>query len=159
GLKEVEEKFGVPASAIVDYLAMIGDSADNIPGITGVGPKTAAQLINQFGSIDNMLERSSEIARETLRTKIEQGADLLKKNIELVRLVTTPPDGVVWEESCITRRVTELEKIRAIAERKELKSILRDLDKIRSGSATVPAPPQPAAPPENDGEMEQLSLF
>ena len=145
GLKEVEEKFGIPASAIVDYLAMIGDSADNIPGIAGVGPKTAAQLINKFGSIENMLAKVHEIERETL-----------KKNIELVRLVTTPPEGVTWSESHITRRVVDLDKIRAIAEQKELKSILRELDKL---SAASPAPAAPAEPEEKGEELEQLSLF
>ena len=80
GKKLLQEKFGIPASAIVDYLAMIGDNADNIPGIAGVGPKTAAQLLNKFGSIENMLAKVHEIERETLRNKIEQGAELLKKN-------------------------------------------------------------------------------
>ena len=158
GLKEVEEKFGVPASAIVDYLAMIGDNADNIPGIAGVGPKTAAQLINRFGSIENMLAKVHEIERETLRTKIEQGADLLKKNIELVRLVTTPPAGITWDKAHITRRVVDLDKIRAIAEQKELKSILCDLDKM---SIVKPAaePVKPAEPEEKSKDLEQLSLF
>lgn len=158
GLKEVQEKFGVPASAIVDYLAMIGDNADNIPGIAGVGPKTAAQLLNQFGSIENMLSRTAEIPRETLRNKIEQGAELLKKNMELVRLVTTPPEGISWDETHITRRVIDLDKIRAIAEHKELKSILRDLEKL--SPRTTPAPvPAPAEPEEKREEFEQLSLF
>lgn len=57
----VQEKFGVPAEHIVDYLALIGDTSDNIPGVPKVGPKTAAKWLNQYGSLDNIIEHADEI--------------------------------------------------------------------------------------------------
>ena len=59
---EVEEKFGVPPAQLGDVLALMGDSVDNVPGVPGVGPKTAAQLIRQFGSLEALLARIDEVA-------------------------------------------------------------------------------------------------
>ena len=59
--ESVQEKFGVPAEHIVDYLALIGDTSDNIPGVPKVGPKTAAKWLNQYGSLDNIIEHADEI--------------------------------------------------------------------------------------------------
>ncbi|HEX4909267.1 MAG TPA: DNA polymerase I, partial [Permianibacter sp.] len=70
GIPEVIEKFGVPPERIVDYLALMGDSVDNIPGVPGVGPKTAAKWIQEFGSFDAVLARAEEVkgkAGENLR--------------------------------------------------------------------------------------------
>ncbi|NQD36087.1 DNA polymerase I [Permianibacter sp. IMCC34836] len=70
GIAEVIEKFGVPPERIVDYLALMGDSVDNIPGVPGVGPKTAAKWIQEFGSFDAVLARAAEVkgkAGENLR--------------------------------------------------------------------------------------------
>lgn len=61
GPKEVEETFGVPPSLISDWLAMTGDASDNVPGISGIGPKTAADLLKQYGSLDNLLDQASTI--------------------------------------------------------------------------------------------------
>lgn len=59
--ESVQEKFGVPAERIIDYLALIGDTADNIPGVPKVGPKTAVKWLNQYGSLDNIIEHADEI--------------------------------------------------------------------------------------------------
>lgn len=61
GVDAVKEKFGVPPSLIVDYLALIGDSSDNIPGVPGIGPKTAAELLNQAGSLDALLQNPDQM--------------------------------------------------------------------------------------------------
>src|SRR6185436_7244619 len=58
----VIEKFGVPPERIIDYLALVGDSVDNIPGVPGVGPKTAAKWLQQYDSLDNIVARAAEIA-------------------------------------------------------------------------------------------------
>lgn len=71
----VEEKFGVPPERIVDYLALIGDTSDNIPGVPLVGPKTAAKWLTQYGSLDGIVEHAEEIkgkAGENLRAHLEQ---------------------------------------------------------------------------------------
>ena len=75
GIAEVIEKFGVPPERIVDYLALMGDSVDNIPGVAGVGPKTAAKWIQEFGSFDAVLARADEVkgkAGENLRAVADQ---------------------------------------------------------------------------------------
>lgn len=168
GVAEAQEKFGVPPDAIIDYLAMIGDSADNIPGIAGVGPKTAAQLLNRFGSIVNMLDHAEEIERETLRSKIIEGRDILLKNIELVRLVIEPPAGVEWNESTITRNKVDMTQIRAIADLNGFRSMQKDIDKLAASltadqdslfAQTEDAEITPAPVAEDKQEWEQPTLF
>lgn len=61
GREQVIEKFGVPPESIVDYLALMGDSADNVPGVPGVGPKTAAKWLNEYGSLDQIIARAAEV--------------------------------------------------------------------------------------------------
>ncbi len=81
----VQEKFGVPPERIVDYLALMGDSVDNVPGIPKVGPKTAAKWLNQFGSLDEIIKHADEIGGkvgESLRNHL----DLLPLSKELVTL-------------------------------------------------------------------------
>lgn len=163
GIAEAQEKFGVTPEAIIDYLAMIGDSADNIPGIAGVGPKTAAQLLNRFGSISNMLEHAQEIERETLRNKIIDGKDILLKNIELVKLVVEPPAGVEWNESTITRNKVDMTQIRAIAEVNGFRSMQKDIDKLDAAlkedqDSLFTQVEQNTAPPEKE-EWEQPTFF
>jgi DNA polymerase-1 len=82
----VIEKFGIPPEALRDYLAMVGDTADNIPGVAGVGPKTAVKLIEQFGTIDAILANPDAIASVTLREKMRAAGELLTKNRSLVKL-------------------------------------------------------------------------
>ena len=133
-----KEKFGVPPEGIVDYLSLIGDSSDNIPGVEGVGPKTAAALIAQFGSIDAMLAEPEKIAKENLRAKITAARDTLGLNRKLILLnFAAPLDGVTFAKA-----EPDYGKIRELAEQSELKSILKELDKI------TPAPAGPAAPPD-----------
>ena len=79
-IEATREKFGVPPEGIVDYLSLIGDSSDNIPGVEGVGPKTAASLITQFGSIEAMLANPEKIAKENLRAKIVAARETLELN-------------------------------------------------------------------------------
>lgn len=142
--KATLEKFGVPPSGIVDYLAMVGDSSDNIPGVEGVGPKTAAALISQFGSIDAMLAAPEQIARETLREKIVASADILRLNKQLIRMDLSIP---LEDISFVRKNPPDYAKIREIAERMELRSILRELDKIEG---TTPPPPAK----KDSGQME-----
>ncbi len=98
----VIEKFGVPPGAICDYLAMIGDNVDNIPGIPGVGPKTAVKLLQQFGSVDAMLLALDQIERQSIRDKVRDAADVLHRNQTLVALDTAPPAG--WQGMASVRR-------------------------------------------------------
>ena len=90
GPAAVERKWGVAPQQIGDILALIGDSVDNIPGVPGIGPKTATQLIQQFGSLGKMLAAVSEspgaIASEKVREKIINSRAQIEQNCEMVRL-------------------------------------------------------------------------
>lgn len=83
---QVREKTGVEPAQVVDWLSLTGDSVDNIPGIPGVGPKTAARLLAQFGSVANLNARLSEVEPEALRQKLAGAVDLLRRNAVMVRL-------------------------------------------------------------------------
>ncbi|MEP6742720.1 MAG: DNA polymerase I, partial [bacterium] len=82
----VEKKFGVPAKKIVDLLGLMGDSIDNIPGAPGIGSKGAVQIITQFGSIENALERWEEVKHKTYRESLHKNPDLIRQSRELARI-------------------------------------------------------------------------
>jgi DNA polymerase I len=84
----VKSKFGVMPVQIPDYLAIIGDSSDNIPGIRGVGPKTALKWLQDYGNIAGMLEHIDSIEPTRFREKLAESKDLLARNLTLVRLKT-----------------------------------------------------------------------
>lgn len=82
----VLDKFGVPPDQIVDYLALIGDSSDNIPGLSGVGPKTAVKWLQKHGSLDNIIAASTSIEPERFRTCIQAAEGRLRLNRRLITL-------------------------------------------------------------------------
>ena len=91
GPKEVCEKYGIPSTeSVIDLLALMGDSADNFPGCPGVGEKTAVKLINDFGSIEGLLARSSEI-KGKLREKVEEHVEDIKMSYFLATIKTDVP--------------------------------------------------------------------
>ncbi|HTJ79584.1 MAG TPA: 5'-3' exonuclease H3TH domain-containing protein [Rariglobus sp.] len=82
----VVEKFGVPPSQIADYLALVGDTSDNIPGVSGVGPKTAAKWLLEFGNIEGVISHSSQIKPERFQEIVRMAADNLRRNLKLTML-------------------------------------------------------------------------
>jgi DNA polymerase-1 len=132
GPKEVEEKFQVTAGQIIDYLSLIGDSSDNIPGVQGVGPKTAAKLINEYGSIDNMLEKADSISNIKLRDKVKNSSEILKKNIDLITLKSDLPEDSWKELSTIKRSQPDWNKLSELCEELELRSIKKEVEEMAS---------------------------
>ncbi|MEJ5080458.1 MULTISPECIES: DNA polymerase I [unclassified Ochrobactrum] len=101
-IPEVIEKWGVPPEKMIDLQSLTGDSTDNVPGIPGIGPKTAAQLLEEFGDLDTLLARASEIKQNKRRENIIAYADQTKIARELVTLKVDVPldvdlDGLVLE--------------------------------------------------------------
>ncbi|MBB4093539.1 DNA polymerase I [Ochrobactrum pecoris] len=90
-IPEVIEKWGVPPEKMIDLQSLTGDSTDNVPGIPGIGPKTAAQLLEEFGDLDTLLARASEIKQNKRRENILAFADQTKISRELVTLRTDVP--------------------------------------------------------------------
>jgi DNA polymerase-1 len=88
----VMEKFGVPPAQIPDYLALVGDASDNIPGITGVGPKTAAKWLAEFGGLETVLAHAGDLKPERFREAVASGAERLRRNLKLTTLnLALPP--------------------------------------------------------------------
>jgi DNA polymerase-1 len=86
--RNASEKFGIPPSQVRDYLALVGDSSDNVPGAPGIGPKTAAKLLGEFGTLDSMLERTDEVAPPKARRSLEENADQVRLSRRLVTIMT-----------------------------------------------------------------------
>ena len=85
-LEKVNKKFGVPPDKVVDVQALAGDSTDNVPGVPGIGVKTAAQLILEYGDLDSLLARADEIKQKKRRENLIEYADQARLSRELVRL-------------------------------------------------------------------------
>jgi DNA polymerase-1 len=109
----VREKYGVPPAQIADYLALVGDTSDNIPGVAGVGPKTAAKWLAEHGSLEGVLAHAGELKPERFRETVAADAERLRLNLRLVTLnlslptiVAEPPAPQLGE---LFRLLAELE--------------------------------------------------
>ena len=136
GEKEVESKYGIPTPAqVIDILALMGDTADNFPGCPGVGEKTAAKLISQFGSIDNMLAHTNEI-KGKLREKVEAAVEDIKISKFLATIRTDVP--IQLELNDMRVQQPDEEKLRAIFEELEFKTLINKfLNKDKEKSKVV----------------------
>jgi DNA polymerase-1 len=133
GIPEVIEKFGVPPSKVIEVQALIGDSTDNVPGVPGIGVKTAAQLIGEYGDLETLLARAGEIKQEKRRQSLIDNADKarlskklvtlddkVKLDVPIADLAVHEPDYKrliaflkAMEFTTLTRRVTEFSGIEA----------------------------------------------
>ncbi len=140
----VEAKTGVRPSQIVDWLALIGDTADNIPGVNGIGPKTATKLISQFGSLAACFEHAEKIESVSVREKLLAGRATAELNVELMKLDCDVPGVPVWAE--IPAPVADTARLNAFFETYEL-------HRFES------APKEKASPPTSRPTNGQLNLF
>jgi DNA polymerase-1 len=136
----VKLKFDVYPEQIVDYLALVGDSSDNIPGINMVGPKTAAKLLKQYGTLDVLIERVADIEGK-VGDNLRAGLETLALSRSLARLRTDLELPLQPQE--LRPAAANLGELRALYERYELRSLLRQLE--GAGSADEPPAPAPAA--------------
>ena len=178
-IPDVVEKWGVPPESMIDLQALTGDSTDNVPGIPGIGPKTAAQLLAEYGDLDTLLERASEIRQTKRRENLIAHADMARLSRELVTLKTDVPldldlDSLVLEPqdgpklvaflkglefNSLTRRVaeatgTDAAEVEAAVVGTEQGAAAHgpDLDVGDAGGAAAPAA-QAALPPGDRDAM------
>jgi DNA polymerase I len=112
----VEDRYGIPPSKYLEYVALKGDTSDNIPGVPGVGDKTAARLVQEFGSVEELLARTDEL-KGKLKENIEAAGERLALNKNLARIVTDvdldvePGEAVMgeWDVEEVRRLFTSLE--------------------------------------------------
>ena len=116
----VTEKFGVPPAQIADYLALVGDTADNIPGLMGVGPKTAAKWLAEFGGLEGVIAHAEALKPERFQAAVRTDADRLRMNLKLTTLnlglptVAATPTQV--QAGDLYRLLGEMEMRSALAE-------------------------------------------
>ncbi len=120
---EVIERFGVPPSKVVEVQALIGDSSDNVPGVPGIGVKTAALLINEFGDLETLLARATEIKQDKRRESLITFADQARLSKTLVILDTQVPLGVELAETSV--RAPEAEALTSFMRKLEFTTLLR----------------------------------
>ena len=141
----VKAKFDVFPEQIIDYLALVGDSSDNIPGVDKVGPKTAAKWLNQYGSLDALLAHAAEIPGK-VGENLRSGLNTLALSRALASIHTDL--DLPLDAAALLRREPDLPRLRAIYARLELRSLLQQLDAaavaLESTSASASAAPAPA---------------
>lgn len=116
----VREKFGVPPSQIADYLALVGDTSDNIPGINGVGPKTASKWLAEWGSLEGVIAHAAELQPERFRAAVSSEADKLRRNLKLTTLNVTLPSLV------LSKPTPAPEELYRLLEELEMRSALQE---------------------------------
>jgi DNA polymerase-1 len=144
GEAEVEERFGVPPAKVVEVQALIGDSSDNVPGVPGIGVKTAALLINEFGDLETLLDRASEIKQDKRRENLVQFADQARLSKALVILDCHAPLEVPLAEIAV--RQPDAEALTAFMRKLEFTALLR---RVAEGlGAELPEGITPSPPPQ-----------
>jgi DNA polymerase-1 len=155
----VKNKFDVFPEQIVDYLALVGDTSDNIPGVAKVGPKTAAKWLNDYGALDKLIENAAAISGkvgESLRESL--------KDLELSRRLATLDCNVALEHTpeSLIQRAPDRELLRELYTRLELRAFLRQLSEGGEGDAehevAAPTPLEPRAPREYECILTQDAL-
>ncbi|MBA2547080.1 MAG: DNA polymerase I, partial [Burkholderiaceae bacterium] len=155
----VNRKFGVPPERIVDYLTLVGDSVDNVPGVDKVGPKTAAKWLHEYGSLDRLIEHASAV----------KGAvgDNLRKALEWLptarQLVTIRSDCDLGNElesiEELAMRPPDVEVLRDLYTRFEFKAYLRELDGAAVATATNAEVTRPLAVTRPDTQYETVLSY
>jgi len=118
-------KWGVPTTAMIDLLALMGDTSDNVPGVPKVGEKTAVELLQQFGSLDGVYERLAEVKKPAVRQSLADHKDLALLSRELVTLRTDVPLAV--DPATLGPAVPDPERLRPLFQRLEFTNLLADL--------------------------------
>ncbi len=172
GAKACVEKFGVPCTHMTDYLALLGDSSDNVPGVSGIGAKTAKELVNSYGHLDRIFEEANKqnsSLKPALAKKLKEGEQRAKLSYGLVTLKTDILGELNFEEFGV--RPPQMEVARAMAKRFEFKNLDIFLDACQktaqhnqpfyeqSAQTVLPQPAsdtQPPAPaPAAEGELKR----
>ncbi len=154
---EVVEKFGVGPDRVVDVQALAGDSVDNVPGVPGIGVKTAALLINEYGDLDVLLERAGEIKQNKRRENLIEFADLARVSRDLVRLDTAVPDLPDLED--LLHEVHDEETLRAFLEEMEFKSIAQKMGMKVETQPVIETPQNQAEVPIADNKYELVTTI
>lgn len=139
GEAEVFEKFGVPPHQVIDVQALAGDSSDNIPGAPGIGVKTAAQLIQEYGNLENLLERAGEIKQNKRRETLQNFAEQIRISKKLVTLDENVP--LPQPLDTLTVDANHPEKLIPFLETQGFRTLLARIGHKPAAAPVVDAPP------------------
>ena len=166
GIDEVKEKFGVcRCEQVKDLLGLWGDTSDNIPGIPGVGEKTAKKLIDQFGSVEEMVAHSDQIGNKRIRELVKQHGEQAVFSKQLATIVLDAP--VTLDEEALLVQKPDYAALQALFAELEFRNLSKriytdlsvsDPSEAQRFAAAKPAPPKPAAPTPQP-VVEQPTLF
>ncbi len=132
---EVEKKFGVPPDKVVDVQSLAGDSTDNVPGVPGIGVKTAAELIRAYGDLDTLLARAGEIKQPKRRENLIAFADQARLSRELVRLRADVPLPEAYD--AFAKREPDHAKLLAFLRAQEFKSLVARIESEIAGDGRI----------------------
>ena len=138
GIKEVEEKFGVPPEKVIEVMGLMGDSSDHIPGVKGVGPKTATELIQKYGSIDGLYKSIDEIEKKKLKEKLVQDKEKALLSRRLVTIDTEMELDCSFEDLQV--RPSKNEDLKKLFSEFEFSSMLSGLDNESDAEEKPPEP-------------------
>ncbi len=132
--EKVKEKYGIYPEQFVDYLAMIGDTVDNIIGVKGVGPKTAAKLLNEYGNLENILKNIDKL-KPKLQEAFNEAKERLKENIFLIKLKSDIPLDIDIED--LKKEKADLQALKEEFEELGFKSLLKEIYKTKKEEVVV----------------------
>ncbi|HOP06785.1 MAG TPA: DNA polymerase I [candidate division Zixibacteria bacterium] len=151
GREEVKAKFGVYPELVIDKLALMGDSSDNVPGVAGIGPKTADKLLDQFGSLDEILLKYDEISSKGVRTKIAACIDIARLSRELVTINCDV--SIDFDLEKLKTRPIDYDATKKLFLELEFRTLLSEL--MPQADAVIPT----AAPePVNNEQIEYVTI-
>jgi len=137
GVENGSDRLGVPPERVIDYLAMVGDSSDNVPGVKGIGEKTAQELISQYGSLEDILARAAEITKKRPREALLEHADLARLSKQLVTIHCDVP--VAFDASVMQVDAPDTHALRQLYLELEFASLLKDLGPADATAGTTSA--------------------
>jgi DNA polymerase-1 len=132
GMDNASARLGVPPERVVDYLALVGDSSDNVPGVKGIGEKGAVELITQFGALEDILAQVAAITKKRPREALAQQADAARLSKTLVTIHTDVP--VTFDRERFALSEPDRTALRALYQELEFSSLLRDLGADTAGA-------------------------
>jgi len=128
--KGVEEKFGVPPEKVIEVLALMGDTSDNVPGIPGIGEKTALELIREFGDTESVLANADKVKRKNIRKNLKEHTDLARLSKRLVTIDTNVPFELDLKK--LKREDFDLSKLKELFKELEFTKLLQEISSLET---------------------------
>jgi DNA polymerase I len=152
----VEQKFGVPPALIIDYLTLVGDTVDGVPGVAKCGPKTAVKWLTQYGSLDEIVANADKISG-VVGQNLRDHLDFLPLGKKLVTVVRDLPD--LPAPSALTATARDSDTLRSLYERYEFRTWRRELDAPADAAPSVATPAETAAPQAAPSEVRYETVL